>query len=283
MNDTLIYRNNNGAEVVLSVKSGYAVKSITGTSENTVSVATAQGIGQVGATVQSRVVQARPLTVTGVILGSPAEVAARKERLLSVILPGVDARFYHKSEYYLLVTPTTTPACETARKFANFQFSMTAAYPYWLRDANTSKMLAGLQPAFKFPWNISQAWRFATSMETVFINIQNLGQIESPFTVTLSAKGEVVNPKITNVVTGKWLQLNRTMVASERVVIEITHDLTYVTSSIDGDIRGALDIDTTLYRLDVGDNLLKPEAESGLDQLGVSIDYSIEKVGVAIC
>jgi hypothetical protein len=70
--------------------------------------------------------------------------------------------------------------------------------------------------------------------------------------------------------------------ASERVIVQITHDLTYVTSSIDGDIRGDLDIDSTLFALHVGDNVLKPTATSGLTSLEVSIDFAVEKVGVAV-
>jgi hypothetical protein len=65
-------------------------------------------------------------------------------------------------------------------------------------------------------------------------------------------------------------------------VVEITHDRTYVTSSVDGNIRGALDLDSTLFRLDVGDNVLKPEADSGLDQLEVDINFATEIVGVTL-
>ena len=91
-----------------------------------------------------------------------------------------------------------------------------------------------------------------------------------------------MNPKITHVNTGKELILNKTMVAGERVVVEITHDRTYVTSSVDGNIRGALDLDSTLFRLDVGDNVLKPDAESGMDKLEVTVNFATEIVGVVV-
>ena len=67
------------------------------------------------------------------------------------------------------------------------------------------------------------------------------------------------------------------------MTIEITHDLTYVTSTIDGDIRGDLEIENTLWKMAVGDNLIKTEADSGAANVVVSIDIAIEKVGIVVC
>ena len=101
-------------------------------------------------------------------------------------------------------------------------------------------------------------------------------------TVTFFARGDCSNPKITNVKTGKFMAINKSLVAGERVVVEITHDRTYVTSSVDGDIRGALSLKSTLNRLDVGDNVLKPEAEEGGNQLEVSVYFATEIVGISL-
>jgi hypothetical protein len=78
------------------------------------------------------------------------------------------------------------------------------------------------------------------------------------------------------------MAINKTLIAGERVVVEITHDRTYVTSSVDGDIRGALSLKSTLNRLEVGDNVLKPEADEGKSQLEVSLDFATEIVGIAL-
>ena len=96
------------------------------------------------------------------------------------------------------------------------------------------------------------------------------------------ARGDVVNPRITDVNTGKFLLIKKALSAGERVVVRITHDKTYVTSSVDGDVRGALSIKSTLNRLQVGDNLLKPDAESGNNQLEVNIDFATEIVGITL-
>ena len=283
MNDVFLYVNDNGDSLIFSTSNGYAVKTISGTSGNTVNVSTAQGVGQVGASVQSRVVDPAPMTVTGVIFGNHAQAKARAERLLQVILPGVDGKLYHNGSYYRVVTPTATPVIETKRKFPQFQFSLLAAYPYWTSVHSTQTMLTGVLSRFKFPWNISKAYRYGEAIATAYMNIRNNGQVACPFTVTFDAKGPVENPRLINVITGEYMQLLRTLAAGERVVVRLTHDRTYVTSTIDGDIRGDLDIDNTLWSLTVGDNLIKPEADSGLSSLVVKIDVSTEKAGIFVC
>lgn len=80
----------------------------------------------------------------------------------------------------------------------------------------------------------------------------------------------------------KFLLINKTIVSGERLIVEITHDRTTVTSSVDGDCRGALSLKSTLFQLEVGDNVLKPEATSGLANLQVDIDFATEIVGISL-
>ena len=55
-----------------------------------------------------------------------------------------------------------------------------------------------------------------------------------------------------------------------------------MTSSVDGECRGALDLSSGLYRLAVGDNVLKPTADSGRDNLQIDVNYAEEIVGIAL-
>lgn len=258
---------------------GFLINKPSGIDTVSVNLSMAQGINQVGSTVESKTVQSRPVSISGIIVG--ADQSARKSELMSIIRPDLPGKLY-ADDYYLNVYPTATPVIEARQKFAHFQFSITAPYPYWQKDNTVTQALSGVQRQFKFPWNISKPYRFGQWMETQFMNIYNGGQLPVPFTATFYAKNEVVNPKIIHVTTGETLILNKTMVTGERVVVEITHDRTYVTSSVDGNIRGALDLDSTLFRLVIGDNVLKPEADSGLNQLEVEINFATEIVGVTL-
>lgn len=279
LSKTFRYVNENGDTLIFEYANGYLINKPSGIDTVQVNLSQAQGINQVGGTVESKTVQPRPVTISGIICGD--EQDARKTQLMSVVRPDISGKLY-ADDYYLNVHVTATPVIEARKKFAHFQFSINAPYPYWQKDNAASHALSGIQGLFKFPWNISQPYKFGELMEMQFMNIRNGGQLPVPFTVTFYAKNDVVNPRITHVTTGEELILNKSMVTGERVVVEITHDRTYVTSSVDGNIRGALDLDSTLFRLGVGDNVLKPDADSGLNQLEVQINFATEIVGVVL-
>lgn len=273
------YVNENGDSIVFDYAGGFLINKPTGIDTVSVRMNEAQGIDQVGSTVQSVNVQSRPVKISGVLVGEFQ--AENKDRLLSVIRPDLEGRLY-ADEFYLTVRPTATPAIEQKPSFAAFQLSLKAPYPYWQKDDSASATLSSVEPGFKFPWNISQAYRFGTMTEAQFINICNRGQVPIPFTVTFTALSGVTNPKIIDASTNKYLLLNKEMVAGEKVVIEITHERTFVTSSADGECRGALDLTSNFFRLKVGDNVIKPDASSGKENLQVDINYAIEVVGIAL-
>lgn len=273
------YVNAIGDEIVFDYAGGFLINKPSGIDTLSINLSQAQGINQTGATIQSTNIQPRPVNITGFMVGDMQ--TRNKDKLLSVIRPDIGGKLY-ADDYYLNVYPTATPTIEAKNKLAKFQLSLLAAYPYWCKDDSASATLSGIQKLFKFPWNISKPYRFGQLMETQFMNVPNRGQVPVPFTATFSASGDVSNPKITNATTLKFIQINKSMVSGEKLVIEITHDRTYVTSSIDGDCRGALSLSSNLFRLDVGDNVLKPEASSGLENLQVSIDFATEIVGIAL-
>lgn len=273
------YVNENGDSVTFDFAGGFLINKPVGIDTVSVTLSQAKGINQTGATIQSKNVQPRPVNITGYIVGEGQ--ADKKEKLLSVIRPDLGGKLY-ADDYYLNVYPTATPNIDPKQWGAQFLFSLLAAYPYWCKDDSASVALAGIEPLFKFPWNISKAYQFGRLKQELFMNVPNRGQVPVPFTATFTASGDVENPKITNAATGKFLIVNKSLVSGERLMVQITHDRTYVTSSVDGDCRGALSLKSNLFQLEVGDNVLKPEAKSGLANLQVGIDFATEIVGIAL-
>ena len=87
---------------------------------------------------------------------------------------------------------------------------------------------------------------------------------------------------VENMLTGEVLRLEKTLVEDERVVIKTSHGKTTVTSSKDGDCRGALTLESTLYRIHTGDNAWKPTADSGLENVEMSVSFAEESAGVTV-
>lgn len=279
LSKTFVYQNSDGEKVTLDYEGGYLISKPTGIDAVSVSISEAQGIGQTGTTIRSANVQSRPVNISGVIVGGLQ--ADKKERLLEVVRPDLGGKLYC-DDYYLECRPTETPTIEAKAAMAKFQFSLLAPYPYWMKSENAYAALSGVEKRFKFPWNISQPYRFGEVIIKQFISVYNSGQLEIPFTVTFTALDTVENPQIIDARTNNYLLVKKSMVAGERLVVEITHDRVYVTSSVDGECRGALDLGSKFWRLRVGDNSIKPEATSGKRNLRVSIDYAVEKTGVTL-
>jgi hypothetical protein len=279
LSKTFTYVNENGQSLVLDAEHGFIINKPAGIDTLAINHAQAQGINQVGSTIQSSNVQSRPVVVNGYIVGH--SYVSSKDQLLSIIRPDLSAKLY-ADDYYLDVRPTATPVIGPESFFAPFQFSLIAAYPYWQKDSSASATLSGVRKSFKFPWNISRPYRFGEVITAAFINIYNEGQVPIPYTVTFSAIDTVVSPKLIEADTNEYLLLNKSLVAGEKVVVEITHERTYVNSSVDGECRGALDLGSSFFRLKVGDNVIKPEATSGKSNLNVKIDFAAEIVGIAL-
>lgn len=276
---TFKYVNEMGDSLVFEWAHGLLIEKPEGIDTLNVSHSEAQGINQVGSTIQSSNVQSRPVTINGHIVGNFQDDV--KNRLLSVIRPDLSAKLY-AGDYYLDVRPTATPSIEGRALNPAFQFSVIAAYPYWQKDGSASATLSGIRKMFKFPWNISRTYKFGEQVSAAFININNEGQVPIPYTATFTALEEVVNPKLIEAATNEYLLLNKTMVPGEKVTVQITHERTYVESSVDGECRGALDLSSSFFRLKVGDNVIKPEAEVGKNVLQVDIDFAVEVVGIVL-
>lgn len=276
---TFKYVNENGDSITFEWAHGFLPEKPEGIDTLAISHSEAQGIDQVGSTIQSSNVQSRVVTMRGRFVG--VSQTKKKERLLAVVRPDLAGRLY-ADDYYLEVRPSTTPTFEARENNASYQFSLLAAYPYWQKDESAEATLSGVAKRFRFPWNVSRPYRFGEVISALFINVINDGQVPIPFTVTFKALAEVQNPRLIDAKTNKYLLLNKTLVAGETVVVEITHERTYVNSSVDGECRGALDLNSSFFRLAIGDNVIKPEAASGKENLQVDIDYAVEIVGIAL-
>ena len=279
LSKTFRYVNENGDTLTFEYVSGFLINKPTGIDAIQISLTEAQSINRVGSTVQTKTVQSRPIKFSGILVGE--NQAGRKADLLSVIRPDLSGKLY-ADNYWVEVYVTSTPTVESKERFAHFQFELKAPYPYWQDEKRISTALYGVQKQFKFPWNISRPYRFGEKMDTQFMNIPNRGQLPVPFTVTFIAMGEVTRPQIQNVKTGERLILDYVMAPGETVVVELTHGRTVMTSSMYGQVPGALDLDSTLFCLYVGDNVLKPFADSNGDQMEVHISFTPEITGVVL-
>lgn len=280
MSKAFRYVNSLGNTIVFDYDHGYIISKPQGIDTIAVTANTAQGIGQVGATVQSKAIQSRPITITGKVVGDSQQ--ALKDALVTAVRPDLTGVLY-AGESHIDVIVTASPTIGAAGFGAQFQFSLLAPYPYWVSGEKKSHQLRGVQKGFKFPWNMTKTYYFGKIIVLKYIVLQNRGQFDVPFTLAINCIGETANNVgIENMFTGEILRLEKTLVENERVVIKTSHGRTTVTSSKDGDCRGALALESTLYRIHTGNNAWKPTADSGLTNVEMSVSFAEESAGVTV-
>lgn len=279
MNTITEYKNSRGDTIVFSKETGLFITDFPLLSGLPVNISVSQSMDQIGNTVESQLIDAKTVTLKGFIMGDGTE---SKKRLLQVIRPMDSGRITVNGEYFMDVYVSDTPQVEREIQFPRFEFGVMAPYPFWQKTSSGVVALSGVEGMFRFPWNITQTYRFGQLVNSFFTNVYNGGQVESYFDIYISAGGDAENVSFTDVETGKMLKLNKALTAGERIDIIIRPDSVTATSNFDGDIQGLIDIDSTLFSLRPGDNVIKYDADSGRDNLSVQIKFTDKLAGVVV-
>lgn len=159
----------------------------------------------------------------------------------------------------------------------NFKLDLICPSPHFsdvLLSEQISTWIGGWKFKFRLPFKFKQKGEPRK-------NIRNEGHLDTP--VEILFKGPAVNPKITNLTTGKFICVNRTLTSDDTLYINTTYGKKTVEIECDGIRKNAfnyIDLDSTFFNLEVGDNLIEYGTENNLDPQSVEIRYSNRFLGV---
>jgi len=149
--------------------------------------------------------------------------------------------------------------------------------PHWIGagyDARMSAWIGGLS----FPLTLPMTF----SMQAKEIIIDNTGEATTP--VTINFYGPAINPRITNVTTNAYIQVNRELLSGEKLTITTSYgNKTVILTDSEGvetNVNRYISRDSTFWSLVPGKNTVHYEAEAGEDQAKVVIDWENKYVGV---
>ncbi len=153
--------------------------------------------------------------------------------------------------------------------------------------ANTTNYLRG--PALLVDLNSSYKELAKTGIimglrePSLIVNALNTGNVESGMIIEFKALGTLTNPSILNVETQEFFKVNKSMVAGEVITVNTNIGAKKVIDNLNGvetNILNLIDLDSTFLQLRVGDNLLRYDADTNLDNLEVNIYYNPFYLGV---
>lgn len=260
----------------------FVISSAQGLTENNIVLATSQGTGQIGVTVQGQSIQGKQIIISGTILG---RVTENRRLMQDVLTPTTELSVVYDNSLELKAFITNGPTIERKPLNANFQFTLFAPYPYWRTLEMIITDLANMIAMFEFPINYWDTYfddplehYFGVSDEAKYRDVYNDGNVPAPFRVVFIARTELSTPMITLIerpVSTKFIVVEKDMVPGEVITVDMTTESMTATSKIgdvETDIFGYLGFDSTWFQLSPGSNLIQKSAERNEAGLDVKIE-----------
>ena len=164
------------------------------------------------------------------------------------------------------------------------KMDLTAHNPYWQDTEDIKEDIVSWTNLFEFPIEVPvEGLEFATRNQDLIVNVINSGDVSTGMIIVFKANASVVNPSLTDINTQKFIKLKYTMAAGEEIRINRNFNNKRIDSTLNKvttNVFKNLDWESTFLQLDVGDNLFRYNAESGLTNLDVSIYYNNSYLGV---
>lgn len=282
MNYSLRYENDIGS-VDFSVASGFVVEQATSYGAQNVDFDTTRSNREIGETLQHQSVSPKTLTIRGTLLG---DCAAARDQMNHVLAPLAKGRLIYNNTSSMEVYVKTSPDIERYSANARFSVSFYAPFPYWVEKDKVNQVLVGYEPQFMFPWNISDPNPFYMSKlaQEGYVTVANEGEAPVGWTISFLALSAVKNPFVQSIDTGETVKVLKTMTENETLTISTEgEELTVTLTAADGtetDGFEFLDIDSVPFRLSLGENHIKTDAEEGGAGLRASISFRPAYAGV---
>lgn len=221
------------------------------------------------------------------------EKRALMYRLFSPENPEVrfDFNLSDGKKYYFIAHTAAAPIMPPSKVSNNAAFQMalvqmTCTDPYIYQDNSNNTDLITIEGGFIFPLEIPEGVGIEMGRRTdnLVFNIVNEGTGPVGMEITYTATGDAVNPRLINVDTGEQLKLFFTIRFGDIIKINTSkghRSIRLTRDGVEGNIFNTFDfVNSTFMELRPGDNLIRYDADSGIGNLEVSIDYKNRYVGV---
>lgn len=296
--DIVLRRVDTGEELDLSMVSTpyYILKSVDwGVIESTHH--TYKYFNQIGVSVTGTSLETRVVEIDGWIIAKrPWEMSERKMVLNRFFSPqyAIDLLY---DDYALRFIPDNTiqygkSESENNDIIAQFKVQGTAFDPLFFDKEENGGTIAATTPVFHFPLIISPnlyeggvIFGFRQPSLTAVIN--NVGSVTVGMKIIFRANGYLKNPKLINVNTRDYFQIDKEMVAEEEIEINTNVGeksiLGHIGTNPWENYFMYKNLDSVWLQLEVGDTILRYDADLGLDNLEVYIRFYNKYLEVQQC
>jgi hypothetical protein len=239
-----------------------------------------------GSTVNSKRIIKRPIAIVADFKGENKEI--ERKNLISFFNPknvgvliinysGVERSIEYEIESF-------NSRINNIHDPLTFAVDLICPNPFWLELLESKEEIALWKGDFEFDLEITDEGIEMEHREpSLIVNTINEGDVECGMRIEFKALATLTNPSLLNVNTGEFIKVNKGMVAGEIISVSTYFGKKKITSTLNGVATNAInyiDYESTFLQLGLGDNLMRYDATSGIDNLEVSIYYMPQYLGV---
>lgn len=283
----LIYTNDNGTTIELGQSAPFFVTNTEGFTSVENEITSTKSANQDGESIDHMSLAVRHLVIEGEYQFRDAREG--RKRLTQAFNPKVGGELTYKEGRYERVikcVPEKTPTIgRNVQATVPFIINLFAENPYWQDLKESREDVSTLEGGFEFPLNIpEEGLELAIRTISFITNVYNPGTVETPIRVSLEATGTVTNPIVTNLATGEYIMVKRTLSKGDKLEIDTQFGNKRVEIiRSNGDRENAfhyIDYKSTFFNVCAGDTEIEYGADVGDNNLDVYIYYTPRYLGV---
>jgi len=280
----IIFINSRNNSLEISGKGPFVLQKLEGTGCAGSDIQTSKSPYQDGIDVLDVILKERTISIKGTILGEDMTDLFSKRQLLSRIfnpkLKKASLKYVNDfGEKCIECYSEDAPVFgENYATLQEFLITLLCPSPFWLDENFTKEEIITWVGGASFP--ISFPVKFANKGETKK-NIINIGDVETPVEITF--KGPAINPCVTNLLTGEYIKVKRSLSSDDILIINTEFGNKKVEIQDKNGVRinafNWIDLNSTFFNLQVGDNTIQYTSD-GADPASVVIKYYNRYVGL---
>lgn len=240
-------------------------------------------VNQIGIYINSTTLEQRTVSIKGYVIGDDYGLLEENKNTLNRFinpLQAVDITVLDK--YKLTFKPDysikySAPYKDNNEVLCKFLIQGTCPDPLFMTLGEQSAVI-GTVKKFHFPLVIPKNVGILMGLRTssLFLNLNNTGDVATGMIIEFTCTSNVKNPKLINVDTQEFIQIDKTIVPGEKIVVSTISGEKYIRGTLNGvesNYFAYLNYESTWMQLSTGLNTLKYDADDNVPGLEMSVSF----------
>lgn len=243
-----------------------------------------------GVRVDSVNIKERTIPIEGAIVGmSKIDMERKRAEFIGFLNPSEKFEFIYTNHRWtrkVIGYISSLDFQEEINRMQKFQIQVLVPFPFWEEPTEVKNTIAAWTKDAYFPLVATKENPiiFGHRVSNIVCTIYNIGDVATGMRIRLEALATVENPSVLNIYTREFIKIKKTLEKGD--VLEISTKVNNKRVEIikaDGSRENVLNwmtFDSEFLQLQKGDNVFRYDAESGIDNLEMSIYYTPAYLGI---